>query len=38
MTLDQGPVSEAELEALDQFLLDTEGIEESMGISNSTDS
>ena len=33
MTLDQGPVSEAELEELDQFLLDTEGIEESMDIS-----
>ena len=33
MTLDQGPLSEAKLEELDQFLLDTEGIEESMDIS-----
>jgi uncharacterized protein len=31
--LDQGPLTDEEIEELDQFLLDAEGIEESMNIS-----
>ena len=30
--LDQGPLSDAEIDELDRFLLDAEGIDESMDI------
>ena len=32
-TFDQGPLSDEEIQELDRFLLDVEGIEDSMDIS-----